>query len=190
MVENLQRLHRVQNPSGFDRLIVQIQATLSSKIGWLDHIFGLAEKLAKEKDKKRVVYPAVRIRKDEYQSVLPSEKLGSFCFFTLKDPINVDFNKNRYNILKARYKLIFWVKPDKTPAEDLQNEQQKILDQVLRVFTGEMNLNYGSLDVDKIELSPEEIFKGFTIDPTNKSFMHPYMGISFEGTLVLNEAIS
>ena len=44
----IERVIKTERPALFDRVVTSIQDTLAERLPWLDHVFGVAERLIKE----------------------------------------------------------------------------------------------------------------------------------------------
>ena len=102
----IDRVPKKAKPRLFDIVIGEIQDGLAENVGWLDHIFGKAERLVKMVNGKRFYSPNIYIGNNDYMEISPDSNIGNYCFFTLDDPQKVIYQRGDKNELKTSFSLI------------------------------------------------------------------------------------
>lgn len=171
------------NPHLFDKCIEPIQRELGQRLGWLDNVFGITERLTEKKGKKTFSTPNMFVG-DRYIQVLPCRELGNFCFFALNDPQTI-WSKSE-NVLMAPYSLIFWYDVASLTKEKGWRNKEYIKEQILGVLR-QFHLCDVTYSVDDIYDEASNIFKGYDYDfVSNQSMMQPYAGLRIDGELRVN----
>lgn len=188
MNNNIPRAPKKENPVLIDRAISYIQDTLIRKIGWLDHAFGVSQRLVTKREHKDYYYPGVYIGKNEYINVLPGQGLGNRAFFSVDDPHVIDFNPHMYNIIKSPVSLIFWYDLSDIYRDEKVRNTEEVKSKILRVLTNMTMPNGTRFELLRIYEQAESIFRGYSLREIDTQYlMHPYAGIRFEGTLIYRE---
>lgn len=180
---------RVVDPELLDLIISNIQEGLADNLGWLDKVFGRAERLVKTDNRGRRIYtPNVYVGGNEYIEVSPDAQIGNFAFFWVDDPQEVDWLPKVSVGLKVPFSLIVWLDYRKVfNSPDVRNKEQ-VKKQVLDVLNGGFWLKTGRVTVNRIYELAENIYRGFSLDEIDNQFlMHPFGGFRFEGTLEVTE---
>lgn len=180
---------RVVDPELLDRIISNIQDGLAENLGWLDKVYGRAERLVKTDNRGRRIYtPNVYVGGNEYVEVSPDAQIGNFAFFWVDDPQEVDWLPKVSVGLKVPVALIVWLDYRKVfNSPDVRNKEQ-VKKQVLDVLNGGFWLKAGRVTVNRIYELAENIYKGFSLDEIDNQFlMHPFGGFRFEGVLEVTE---
>lgn len=185
---NIPSVPKPETPAFIDKVVVQIQDTLKSKLSWLNYSFGQSQRLVEMRDKREYFYPGIHLGAGKYLNVLPDQDLGNYSFVITEDPQNVDFRPHNANNVKLKYSIIFWLNLDKIYADEEDRNTEALKAQILKVLTREMFLTYGRIDVRQIYERAENIYKGYSLKEVNSQFlMQPYAGFRFEGEMVLRE---
>lgn len=184
---SLQQVIKPQDPVLFDLVIGEMQDILASELSWLTHAFGKSQKLVKHREKNQYVYPGIHVGKNQYIDMFPTTEYGNYCFFSLEEPQTVEFNKNRFNTLKATACLIFWMDLSK-----ISNSQDRRLEnvkqEILTVLTRKMFIKSGRFTFNRIYEEAKEIYNGYSIQEIENQFlMQPYCGLKFTGELIIKE---
>ena len=183
----IDRLITIKEPHLFDRCIVGIQQGLAEQVGWLDHIFGRAERLVKEVEGMRRYTPNIYLGRDEYLCLLPDERLGNYCFFTTDDPENVEWSAGERSRLSVTFSLIVWCDLRTVEDEDVRN-RERVKSELLSLLNGGIRLRFGHFQIQTIYEKAENVFTGFTTDEVQNQFlMAPYAGWRFEGVMMCDE---
>lgn len=180
----------IDNPELLDSIISNIQKGLAENIGWLDYVFGRAERLVKFDTNNRKIYtPNVYVGGNEYMEISPSSDIGNFCFFWVDDPQNVSWEAKINVGIKTNFSLIFWFNFNRIYNSADQRNKEELKKQILDVLNGGFWLKKGRITVNRIYELSENIFRGFSLDETENQFlMHPYGGFRFEGMLEVSES--
>lgn len=180
-------------PYLFDKVIGQLQADLKEGLLWLDCSFGRAERLVKTVDGKRIYTPNVYKGGDQYELLLPDDRLGCFSFFVLQEPQEV-LNRMQTEVrIKTPFSLIVWVdmrRVEKTMSMADERNSEYVKEQVLSIL-GTVRLTKGSVSVSKIYERAENVFEGFSLDEVQNQFlMSPFAGFRFQGEMfVTNDCV-
>lgn len=180
----------IDNPELLDSIIANIQKGLAENIGWLDYVFGRAERLVKFDANNRKIYtPNVYVGGNEYMEISPSSEIGNFCFFWVDDPQNVSWEAKINVGIKTNFSLIFWFNFNRIYNSADQRNKEELKKQILDVLNGGFWLKKGRITVNRIYELSENIFRGFSMDETENQFlMQPYGGFRFEGMLKVSES--
>lgn len=180
----------IDNPELLDSIISNIQKGLAENIGWLDYVFGRAERLVKFDTNNRKIYtPNVYVGGNEYMEISPSSDIGNFCFFWVDDPQNVSWEAKINVGIKTNFSLIFWFNFNRIYNSANQRNKEELKKQILDVLNGGFWLKKGRITVNRIYELSENIFRGFSLDETENQFlMQPYGGFRFEGMLEVSES--
>lgn len=185
---NIPTVPKPENPALLDKVIVQIQDLLKLKLAWLDYSFGRAQRLVTKRDGKEYFYPGVHIGAGEYRNVLPDQSLGNYSFFTIDDPQPIEFFRNSFNTIKAKYSLVFWFNLDSIFAGSDDRNTEEIKAQILGILTRDLHLTVGTIDIESISERAENIYKGYSLKEIDSQFlMQPFAGIRFEGEIITRE---
>ena len=202
MIERSVNIRNKSNPVLLDKVIQDLQATLLSKLKWLDKAFGRAYKLVEHSNGDKFIYPAAYIGNSEYISLLPNDNFGNFCWFDIYDPqeiINIVQILPQFTFSGA---IIFWFNLNSIFADSNSMYTEEVKDEIIRILTtpGIITTN-GRLEISKIYECFENIYKGYSIEKIYNSnnyngniqsidkqfFMHPYSGLRFEFKIITRE---
>lgn len=180
----------IADPELLDRIIGEMQVGLSQSIGWLDHVFGRAERLVSMSPERRRIYlPNVYVGGNEYMQIGPDSNIGNFAFFWVDDPQTIQKETHQSVAIKTPFSLIVWFDYRTVyNSPDVRNKE-KIKKQIIDALNGGFLLKKGSFSISRIYELAENIYRGFTLDEIDNQFlMHPYGGFRFEGTLYITES--
>ena len=175
-------------PYLFDKVIGELQEDLKNSLTWLDASFGRAERLVKTIDGKRVYTPNVYKGGDQYELLLPDDRLGCFSFFVLHEPQEM-LNRMQMEVrIKTPFSLIVWVdmrRVEKKMSMPDDRNSEYVKEQVLSVIQ-RARISTGSVLVTKIYERAENVFEGFTLDEVQNQFlMSPFAGFRFYGEMIV-----
>lgn len=183
---NIPNVLKPQNPVLSEKVVASIQDQLKLKLTWLDYAFGVAQSMSKEKDGRRVKYPAVYIGMDEYYSVLPNDQLGNSCFFKLDDPAKVEPPFHQPTV-KQSASVIFWVNLDTIYSDRMDRRSESLKSEIMRALTY-ISTPEGRFDIESIYEKSENVYRGYSFSEIDAQFnTHPYVAFRFEGTLTYNQ---
>lgn len=181
-------LPNITTPYLFDKVIGEMQQALKNGLPWLQHSFGRAERLIKVIDGKRIYTPNVYKGNDQYEVLLPDDRMRCFSFFVLSEPQEM-LNRVQNEIrIKAPFSLIVWF--DLRVVEKvMQLPDERNTEQVKEQILGVLNTAFpkkGSFTVQRIYERAENVFEGFTLDEVQNQFlMSPFAGFRFYGELIV-----
>lgn len=181
-------LPNITTPYLFDKVIGEMQQALKNGLPWLQHSFGRAERLIKVIDGKRIYTPNVYKGNDQYEVLLPDDRMRCFSFFVLSEPQEM-LNRVQNEIrIKAPFSLIVWF--DLRLVEKvMQLPDERNTEQVKEQILGVLNTAFpkkGSFTVQRIYERAENVFEGFTLDEVQNQFlMSPFAGFRFYGELIV-----
>lgn len=181
-------LPNITSPYLFDKVINEIQQALKNGLPWLDHSFGRAERLVKVIDGKRIYTPNVYKGNNNYEVLLPDDRLRCFSFFVLSEPQEL-MNRMQTEIrIKAPFSLIVWVdlrKVEKAMNQPDQRNTEYVKEQILGVLETAFPKK-GHFSIQRIYQRAENVFEGFTLDEVQNQFlMSPFAGFRFYGELIV-----
>jgi hypothetical protein len=156
----IERILKVKEPALFDKVVTSIQDTLGESLPWLDHVFGVAERLIKETNGVRRYTPNIYIGNNEYLCMLPDETLGNFSFFVLDDPAEVAWARGERNRLTVPFSLVVWLDM-RTVGDGKTRNRERVKDDILKVMNGGLRLRNGHAVVTAYALCVlAEVFAG------------------------------
>ena len=183
----IERVIKTERPALFDRVVTSIQDTLAERLPWLDHVFGVAERLIKEVEGVRRYTPNIYLGKNEYLCLLPDDRLGNFCFFVLDEPAEVQWARGERNRLTTPFSLVVWLDM-RTYGDGDSRNREAVKGDVLRVLNGGLRLRNGHAIITKVYERAENVYTGFTVDEVQNQFMMaPYAAFRFEGDMMIDE---
>lgn len=185
----------IKNPVLIDRVIGNIQQGLADNVGWLDAAFGRAQRIAKIIQGKKYFTPNVYAggtpwRGDnDYIDVSPDANIGSFCFFVLDDPQQMDWQPKIQGEIKCPFSIVFWLDLRKVyPGDPTNRNVEALKAEVLQVLNGGFWLKDGRITINRIYEYAENVYRGFTLDEIDNQFLiHPYAGFRLSGELTVDE---
>lgn len=204
MVESNVKIRYKDNPVILDKVIQDLQQSLSEKLLWLDKAFGRGYKLVEHHpDGDKFIYPAAYIGNSEYASLLPNDNYGNFCWFDIYDPQDVVAVTQSLPQFTFSGAIVFWYNLDSIFADSDVMYTEEIKDEIIKVLTTPgIVKTTGRLTVNRIYERFENIYKGYSLEKVynNNSyqgddiqsidkqfFMHPYSGLRVEFTLTTRE---
>lgn len=178
----MNRIPIITNPKMFDAVVAEIQTYLGGRFQWLDHVFGIAEKIIRyNADGRKFTCATVFMGDEQYVQVEPCKELGNFCFFVLRDPQTV--NTNDRDKISAPFSVIFWYDMRQVSSEPTSRNREDIKGQILQALNAARPMT-GNLSFNKIYEDPEKIFSDYSYDHTHNQFlMSPYAGIRIDGEI-------
>ena len=167
-----------------DAVIYSICKALSDECGWLNYIFGKADRITNVQNGRKSVIPAYYWQNGEYVNLCPDDISGNYCFFTLDDPQSTELSKSQSNVLyRTPFSLIVWV-DWRTVYEEKDSEALK--NDLLTILNRKGICKNGSFTINRIYERAENVWSGFTIDETkNQCMMSPFGGFRFSGELTV-----
>lgn len=183
----MDRVVKTSNPELIDKSIQDLQDSIASNILWLTHIFGKAQLLVRERDKKKYYYPGLYLETERYIDLTPTNEYGNFCFFFLEDSQTVSFEKNRFNVINSKLSIIFWFNIDSINSVFNRNIEQ-IKKEILSTLTRNTTVKDGRFSVNQISEQAKNIYKEFDLQEIDTQFlMQPYAGLRIDGDLIFKE---
>ena len=176
----MERVPIKTNPKLFDYAAAQIQRALATR-PWLDHIFGICEKLTDVKEGKRFNSANVYIGDQQYAQVMPCDELGNFSFFVLRDPQQLA--RRDSNVISGPFSLIIWydMRTLSFPTDERNREAVKA--EILALLSSP---HFPWLTINRIYERPENVFADFSYEYTNNQFlMSPYAGLRIDGEMLV-----
>lgn len=170
-------------PHLFDRVIGEIQQGLADNIGWLDRIYGKAERLVKMYNERKVYTPNWYVGNNEYELLTPDSSLGNYAFFVLEEPQQTTFNVWGKTHIKTPFSLIVWVNMNTIETND-ERDTEAVKEEILRTLNGAIRINIGKYTINRVYERAENVFNGFSLDEVDNQFlMQPYCGWRFFGEM-------
>lgn len=191
-------------PVLLDKIIQDIQASLKTKLKWLDRAFGRAYKLVQhQEDGGKFIYPAAYIGNSEYVSLLPDDNYGNFCWFDIYDPqeiINVVQSTPQFTFSGA---IVFWFNLNTIFTDSDAMYSEEVKDEIIRILTTPGLIQQtGRIEINKVYENFENIYSGYSLEKIYNNyqysgqdiqaldkmfFMHPYYGFRFEFNITTRE---
>ena len=169
-------VNKQNNAVLIDAAIAKIEDALAAGLGWLNTVYGRAERIVKVIDGKRYYMPAWYAGNEvsgdnEYTLLVPDSRLGNYAFFTVDDPEEITLRRGEQSSFRLPFSLIVWCERDIL----------RVLNNVFFPFTARMT-------VAQIYEKAENVFKGFTLDEAqNQYMMHPYAAWRITGELFVED---
>lgn len=188
----------IKNAVLLDKAIGDIQKGLADTIGWLDVVFGRAQRLTRVVNGKTYKEPHVYAGGTEYAKgnnhndyicVSPDSKIGNFAFFSIGEPHRIaPFNRGIENRIKTPFALIVWVDLRKVYDDVVNRNTEALKQDLLRELNGGFLHPACRYTFNAIYEQSENVYKGYTLDEsTNQYLMHPYWACRIEGELSYKE---
>lgn len=204
MDERNVKIIKKENPVLLDKVIQDIQDTLTEKLEWLDYAFGRAYKLVEHRpDGNKFIYPAAYIGNSEYASLVPNDNFGNFCWFDIYDPQEITPIVQAIPQFTFSGAIIFWVNLNSIFPDSNAMYSEEIKDEITQILTGPgLVKNQGKLTLTKVFERFENIYRGYSLEKIYNNyvykgegiaaidkqfFMHPYTGFRFEFTMITRE---
>ena len=181
-----------------DDAISTVNATLLANLTWLNGAYGKIQRMRKKDAKnKETTYPGAykgtsANGTNDYENMLPDQKLGNYCYWEVSDPVEYD-NINRNFSASFNFKISFWfnmrdIFGDPTYKAASIEEVKLIILNVLAAA------NYTrQVEVYKVYEDANSIFQNFTNQGYISSYDHkqlqgqflmkPFGGLAFSGTI-------
>lgn len=193
-----------ENPVLLDKVLQDLQTSLSDKLSWLDYAFGRAYKLVEHRpDGDKFIYPAVYNGFGEYVSVIPNDNFGNFCWFDIYDPqiiTPVTQSLPQYTFKGA---IVFWYDQSSIYDDASILHTEEIKDEIIRALTTPgVVTGRGRLEISEVHERFENIYKGYSLEKVYNNyiysgediqgidkqfFMYPYAGLRIEFSLTTRE---
>lgn len=204
MKENTIQINFKKNPVLLDKIIQDMQKSLTKRLKWLNYAFGRAYKLVEHRpDGNKFIYPAAYNGNGEYISLLPNDNLGNFSWFDIYDPqkiTEVVQSLPQYTFSGA---IVFWYNLNSIYEDSNNLYAEEVKDEIIRTLTTPgLITTTGKLSIKDIYECFENIYKGYSIekiynnyiykgqgiqDIDKQFFMFPYAGIRIEFNLTTRE---
>lgn len=185
----IERVPLREHPALFDKPIQEMQVALAAGLPWLEHSFGRGERLAKVINGQKYYTPNIYVGKNDYRLITPDDRVGSYSFFMLEEPQEMEYEAGVNTRLTAPFSLIVWVDMRKASPDDTR-DTESVKRQILQVLNGGFLMRGGHYSITRIYDRAENVFNGFTMDETQNQFlMHPFTGWRFYGELHINECL-
>lgn len=185
---DIPRVPKPDNPVMVDRIIGKLQDALAEGVGWLDYVFGRAQRLVTLQDKSEWYYPGVYVGGDEYLDVLPGQCMGNRVFFNTDDP-ELLVKQGRFLHMERTVGLVCWYDLSTiyagTTARNTEAVKWKLLDTLDRIVlpTGMR------MSMAKVYDRAENIFREYSLREVDSQYlMQPYGGVRIDMDLVYREA--
>lgn len=179
MIERNVKIIEKENPVLLDKVIQDIQKTLSQKLKWLNYAFGRAYKLVEHKsDGSKFIYPAAYVGNSEYVSLLPNDNFGNFCWFDIYDPQEIIAAAQSLPQFVFSGAIVFWFNLDTIFPDADAMYTEEIKDEIVQVLTGPgLIKNQGRLTINKIFERFENIYKGYALEKIYNNYTYKGEGI-------------
>lgn len=204
MKESSVQIRYKQNPVLLDKILQDMQTSLTKKLKWLNFAFGKAYKLVEHRpDGNKFIYPAAYNGNGEYISLLPNDNLGNFSWFDIYDPQKITQVVQSLPQYSFNGAIIFWYNLDSIYEDKSVMYTEEIKDEIIRVLTTPgIITTTGKLVINDIYERFENIYRNYSIekiynnyaykgegiqDIDKQFFMYPYAGIRIEFTLTTRE---
>jgi hypothetical protein len=186
-------------PKLMEAVIQEMQVQLGSGLSWLTHVFGKAEKTARDYEKLRQYYqkhehreafytPSVYVGGGKYESIVPDRRdWGNYAFFYLGEPTEVSGGRRMmpYFDLEGEVNMIVWCDTRDIESQDDRN-LESIKSQILQVLGG-MTLTTGHVEWERIYEQDKGVFEEYSIfEMDNQYCMWPYYAIRLKGRISCN----
>jgi len=182
------------NATMLDAVLLELSINLKAKLTelnndvvWLNNCYTAAEKMAKTIDNKTIYYPAVYVGKGEYLNLMPDGHLGSYSFFRIHDPEEVEFYARNVNKITAKFDLIIWFNLEKLFPGDTGRNVEHVKERFLKAFR-QILTTKGTYIIDEIYKDAKNIFSSYTIQDKDEKFMtQPYGALMIRGKVIYKE---
>lgn len=177
----MERIPIIANPKLFDAVVGEIQTKLGNDLPWLDHVFGIAERVTRVIDETRYRTANVFVGNERYEQIEPCKELGNFCFFYLRDP--QDFGRKDAQTILSPFSVVFWYNMMDLSFEPFTRNREAVKAQILQSMW-DMRILNGRIELNRVYEKPENVFSEFSYDHVDNQFlMSPYAGLRIDGIL-------
>ncbi len=175
------------HPKNFDEAVGYIQQSLNDNLPFLNNIFGICERTVKMIDGRKYYSPSWFLNKYDYINLLPDDKLGNYCFFTLDEPREIEHEQGLKPKHTSGFNIIIWVDMRDNILTDDDRNLNWLLEYILEGIYA-THMVRGRFTIDKVYNRAENIFQGFTTDEVdNQYLMQPYTGFRLHGEITIYE---
>lgn len=176
----MERIPIPPNAALFDKAVADLQTLFAGELTWLDHAFGICERVTRTIDNKRYNIASVYTGADNYEQIEPCVKLGNFCFFYLRDP--QEFGRMDKDQVHTPLSIIFWYDMRKVGYPTSRN-REAIKAKILSLVQG-AHLPNGTIVGSRIYEEPKNVFADFSYDYVDNQFlMSPFAGLRIDAVL-------
>ncbi len=160
-----------------DRLFNGVQEELVKNIDFLDYAYGKAERVVAMNGEGTTIHiPAIYKKGKDYESLLPDDKRGNYCFFVVEDNQNFDYAKGRLGRLHGTCALIVWL-DQRTMSNAWCKEYAK---SAFLAVLSNLNIQDGHLQVTSVAERAETIFRDFSLTEIDNQYLtYPFCGFRF-----------
>lgn len=204
MKENSVHIRFKDNPVLLDKILQDLQLSLTQKLKWLNYAFGRAYKLVEHRpDGNKFVYPAAYNGNGEYVSLLPNDNFGNFAWFDVYDPQKITPVVQSMPQYTFDCAVVFWYDLSSIYEDETVMHSEEVKDEVLRVLTTPgLITSTGKLTINNIYERFENIYRGYSLekvynnyiysgqgmeDIDKQFFVYPYAGLRIEFTITTRE---
>lgn len=195
----MERIPTKNQPKLFEAVIQEMQQQLGAGLPWLAHVFGKAERTAREyaarrdyNDRKIVeapyYVPSVYVGDGKYESINPDAKSwGNYAFFYMEEPqdLSEQHRVSPYFLMEGDVNLVVWGDSRDIEAEDDRN-LESIKSALLQVLGG-MTLKSGRVTWNKVYEQDEKVFEAYSYGGEEAEYaMWPYFAFRIKGSIVCN----
>jgi hypothetical protein len=188
------------DPKGLDRVVQTLQEQFTTGLPWLEKAFGRAYTQSVKTDigvgirsNDNIFYPAVyqgysgdNVR--DFENVLENDNLDSYCFFKTEDDLSQEYSHFLENEFESEFSIIFLFDMDRINKRlgtsrlyPFQNEL--IADALEQIELTVFSTVGDRVTVNTVQKSPQEIFRGYTIDITERqNLVYPSGGFKINLT--------
>ena len=136
MIENTIQVIYKESPVLLEKVIQDLQKTLTGKLRWLNYAFGRTYKLVQHReDGSKFTYPAIYNGNGEYVSVMPNDNLGNFSWFDIYDPQEVNTLLQSRPQITFEGALVFWYNLDTIYPDNSVLYTEEVKAEILNLLT-------------------------------------------------------
>ncbi len=170
---------------GLDAEIQRLQLLLAARLPWLAVSYGKAYRGSRKEGTKVLYFPEVYAGAREYRDVLPNDNVAAQSFFYPRDPASTGASEPGGPLaLSQTVDFVFWGNLERiSPDKDYRSDAE-LLAELLAV------LSDGGALVQRVYTSPEEVFRGFSVDTVAEQVLRqPYAGFRVQLELFVGNVL-
>ena len=176
-----------ENPEIFDKALAAYNTKLKTYFPWLQHAYGIGQRLQVKNDQGRVVrFPGIYSGTGkDYLNLFPAERLGNFSWWELS-PYKVEQISNQQEKISADFGLVVWFNLVKVLGQPNERRNLEMIKGEFLAYFRQVRVPETRITVGQITTREEDLYKGYSLQEVEEQYlMHPFAGVRFNGTITV-----
>jgi hypothetical protein len=177
-------------PVGIDLFTTKFNATLLTKLTWLNKAYGKCLVHRQKTDKGISTIPIVYAgskQTGDYISVFPDDRIGNHVFWIFSDPINYKYHSAQQSSIDTQCSIVIWFDLRKI-ANSGFNNIEFVKTRIIEAIRAANRSVRGEFQWTAINERPQSIYREFSFTDMDAKFTtHPYFAYRFDGRLKMHE---